>query len=209
MRGRGAAAFLGFVLLAAPARAGDAAALAPDAGTARAPAAARGERNPLLAPPGSVPDSRAAFFSWDWIGRPSRPAAPRSWQRRKSARVAMFSSIVVPGLGQMYNEREFWAAVAAGFEFYFIGEWISEQRLTNRYRSIVNAFPEDQEARVLFELHRDNRIQSQWLLGLTMLISGLQALVDAYLHDFDESPLPVLVGATPPGGAGVALAIRF
>jgi hypothetical protein len=109
----------------------------------------------------------------------------------------------------VYNERELWAAVAAGVEFYFIGNWIVEQRLTNRYRTIVNADPKDQEARVLFELHRDNRIQSSWLLGVTVILSGLQSYVDACLFDFDDRPLPVRVGATPEGGARAAFELRF
>ena len=121
----------------------------------------------------------------------------------------MISSFLVPGLGQMYNEREFWAAVAAGFEFYFIGQWIVEQRLTNRYREIVNLDPEDQEAQVRFKLHQDNRIQAQWMFGFTALISGLQAMVDAYLHDFDDSPLPVQPVTTPSGGGGAMLEFRF
>ena len=210
MRGRAAGVLVGIVVAASSAQAGERGTPPRSAVEPWSAASAIAAPNPLLFP-GRAPDaaSTTARFSWDWVGRPARPTAPRAWQRQKSARVAMISSLLVPGLGQMYNEREFWAAVAAGFEYYFIGEWISEQRLTNRYRAIVNADPDDKEARVLFELHRDNRIQSQWMLGVTMLISGVQALVDAYLHDFDESPLPVRVGAGPSGGAAAALAIRF
>jgi hypothetical protein len=127
-----------------------------------------------------------------WVGRPAYERSPRPWNRQKSGRVAMFASFAVPGLGQLYNEREFWAAVAAGVEFYFIGNIVVEQRQTNLYRDLMHQDPNDKDAQVLYELHRDNRIQSTWLLGLTMLISGLQSYVDANLFDFDRSPPPRL-----------------
>jgi hypothetical protein len=144
----------------------------------------------LRPPPGGA---RTASFR-DWFGRPPVDRNPRSWQKSKNPRVAMISSMLVPGLGQLYNEREFWALVAAGVEFYFIGDIITQQRLTNEYRALKNLpidpndpdqVAQQQEYTVLFLLHRDNRVQSTWLLGLTILLSGLQAYVDAHLFDFD------------------------
>jgi hypothetical protein len=137
-------------------------------------------------------------LGFQWFGRPAFEQK-REWQRTKNPTVALVSSFLLPGLGQLYNEREFWALVAAGIEFYFIGDIIIQQRLTNRYRTIANEpippdLPEEeqeileaiqQEAQVLFALHRDNRIQSTWLLGLTILLSGIQSFVDAHLFDFD------------------------
>jgi len=145
-------------------------------------------------------------------GRDTAGAGPRrpAWQRQKSPRTAMFASFAIPGLGQLYNERPFWAAVAAGVEFYFLGSWVVEQRLTNRYRALYNADPSDQDAQVLYELHRDSRIQAQWLLAVTIAISGLQSYVDAALADFDESPLPLRlspeIGA---GRTGLSVQLRF
>ena len=139
-----------------------------------------------------TPATTAGFS--DWFGRPPVDRQPRSWQKKKSGRVALFSSLLVPGLGQLYNERAFWSVVAAGVEFYFIGDIIVQQRLTNHFRTLKNQpiDPNDpeqvakqQEYTVLFLLHRDNRVQSTWLLGLTILLSGLQAYVDAHLFDFD------------------------
>ena len=158
----------------------------------------------------------------------SRPQ--RNWERRKSGRVALVSSLLVPGLGQLYNEREFWALVAVGVESYFIGNIVVEQRLTNRYRALANddeivlrrcvadssvdctlerqQFDLDQ---ALFVLHRDNRIQSTWVLGLVMLVSGLQAFVDAHLFDFDTSSPPQVrfepIGLD--GRPGAALRFHF
>ena len=140
------------------------------------------------APPATVAGFR------DWFGRPPVDRQPRTWQKQKSGRVALFSSLLVPGLGQLYNERAFWSAVAAGVEFYFIGDMVVQQRLANHFRTLMNEpidasdpgqVAQQQEYTVLFLLHRDNRVQSTWLLGLTILLSGLQAYVDAHLFDFD------------------------
>ncbi|MFQ5600740.1 MAG: DUF5683 domain-containing protein, partial [Candidatus Krumholzibacteriia bacterium] len=82
--------------------------------------------------------SRQAFTRRDWFGRPAREPEKREWQRRKNPKLAMFSSFLVPGLGQLYNEREFWALVAAGVHIYFIGDIIVQARLANRYRTLKN-----------------------------------------------------------------------
>jgi hypothetical protein len=148
----------------------------------------------------------------DWFGRPPVDRPQRSWQKQKNGRVALFSSLLFPGLGQLYNERAFWSVVAAGAEFYFIGNIIVQQRLTNHYRTLKNQpiDPSDpaqvakqQQDTILFLLHRDNRVQSTWLLGLTILLSGLQAYVDAHLFDFDDVGALRLeaVSGQAPGGA--------
>ena len=143
--------------------------------------------------PGVVEPGALAFH--DWLGRPATERDKRDWQRRKNPTLAMVSSFLVPGLGQLYNERQLWTLVAAGVHFYFVGNIIVEARLTNRYRNLKNLpfDPSDpdqveahEDATVLFLLHRDNRIQSTWLLALTLLLSGVQSFVDAHLFDFDD-----------------------
>jgi hypothetical protein len=165
--------------------------------------------DPNTPPPALGARARTApFLFGDWVGRRRRVRRGRFGRKQKSPRTAMIASFLWPGLGQMYNEREFWALVVAGFEFYFIGNWISEQRLTNHYRAIANADPSNEEARVLFVLHQDERIQSAWLLGFTILLSGIQAYVDAHLFDFDAKP-PVRFAPSMNGAPSAGLQIRF
>jgi hypothetical protein len=164
--------------------------------------------DPNTPPPALGAGTAAPFLFGGWVGRPEPGATRHDWQKQKSPRVALIASLLWPGLGQMYNEREFWAVVVAGFEFYFIGNWISEQRLTNHYRAIANADPANEEARVLFVLHQDERIQSAWLLGFTILLSGIQAYVDAHLFDFDAKP-PVRFAPSMNGAPSAGLQIRF
>jgi hypothetical protein len=112
--------------------------------------------------------------------------------------------------------------VDAGVEAGLIGDIIIQQRLTNRYRTLKNEpidpnLPEDErqrqeqereDATVLFLLHQDNRVQSTWLLGLTVLLSGLQAFVDAHLFDFTENA-SLHLGPAPGAVPGAALQVRF
>ncbi len=157
---------------------------------------------------GARPDVAPWLVPEDWFGRSPAKAPLRTWQRRKSPRTALFSSLLVPGLGQLYNEREFWAMVAAGVEFYFLGTMVAEQRQTNRWRVVANATNEDRD-KVQFQLHRDNRTQATWLFGLSALLSGVQSYVDAHMSDFDDSPLPIRAAVLPEAGAGAALQWRF
>jgi hypothetical protein len=158
-----------------------------------------------------------SYASRDWFGRTPVDRVKKPWQERKSGRTAMISSFLFPGLGQLYNEREFWSLVAAGIEFYFISDIIVQQRLTNHFRTLKNEpfdadDPEEaalnEHYTILFVLHRDNRVQSTWLLGLTILLSGLQAYVDAHLFDF-EGVGDLKLEATSGGLSGGALRLRF
>jgi hypothetical protein len=191
--------FLSLVAIAAPLTT----AAAPGAPDAPAGPAHRGAAR------GDLPQGVSPWLIDGWFAPTATTGAPRAWQTDKSPRAAMIGSFVFPGLGQMYNEREFWGLVVAGVEFYFISEWISEQRLTNRYRAIVNDDPSNQEAQVLFVLHRDNRIQATWLLGLTVLLSGVQSYVDAHLSDFDAKPPALRLAPSMTGGPSAGLQVRF
>jgi len=167
--------------------------------------------------PSSLPPSTELGVR-GWFGTPGPEPPKRAWQRDKNPRVAMFSSLLVPGLGQLYNERGLWALVAAGVQFGFLADVVIQQRLTNRYRALKNipldadatdAEKEQQQAyEVLFLLHRDNRIQSTWLLGLTMILSAAQSYVDAHLFDFDVDA-PLQFGPSIGRLNGGALRLRF
>ena len=172
---------------------------------------------PLPALGRGSPPAAVALGQRDWFGRPAAATRAQPWQQQKNPTVAMVSSFLIPGLGQLYNEREFWSLVAAGVHFYFIGDIVVQQRLTNQYRALKN-LPYDEEdpvelqahqnAEYLFLVYRDNRIQSTWLLGLTLLLSGLQSYVDAHLFDFDAaSPLHFEPSFGPVQGG--ALRLRF
>jgi len=173
-----------------------------------ASAAAAADIAPQVALDSGRPDVAPWLLPDDWFGRPPAKTRERAWQQHKSARVAMFSSFLVPGLGQLYNEREFWALVAAGTEFYFIGTMVAEQRQTNYWREVVNATG-DEFADVQFRLHRDNRTQATWLFALTALLSGLQSYVDAHMSDFDDSPLPLRTTFLQGQGPAAEMRLKF
>ena len=171
-------------------------------------AGAAGESAPPAALAAARPDVSPWLLPDDWFGRPPAKTREHTWQRRKSARTAMFSSFLVPGLGQVYNERTFWALVAAGTQFYFVGTMVSEQRQANHWRNIANATGDD-FADAEFRLHRDNRQQAGWLYVLTALLSGLQSYVDANMSDFDDSPLPLRTTMRPGQGPTAEMRWKF
>ncbi len=65
-----------------------------------------------------------------------------------------------------------------------------------------------QEYEVLYLIHRDNRIQSTWLLGLTVFLSAIQSYVDAHLFDFDADA-PLQLGPTYGRVTGGVLRLHF
>jgi len=108
--------------------------LACSAALAAAPPPTHGQHHHLGASPSSALDPSTQLGVREWFGEPGPPQPKRAWQREKNPKVAMFSSLLVPGLGQLYNERGLWALVAAGVQFGFIADIIIQQRLTNPAR---------------------------------------------------------------------------
>ena len=96
---------------------------------------------------------------------------------KKNPTGAAFRSLAIPGWGQYYNGQKIKAALAMAAEAAEIGTAIY---WNGRARGASD--PEEQF------LYRDYRNQALWILAATILVSMLDAYVDAHLYDFDESP---------------------
>ena len=94
----------------------------------------------------------------------------------KSPRGAMIRSLVVPGWGQFYNGKWFKGIVVIGTE---VGIVANAYYLDNKLDQSTTEYEQ--------EFYRDNRNLSYWWLGAAILLSMLDAYVDAHLYDFDES----------------------
>jgi Family of unknown function (DUF5683) len=133
------------------------------------------------------------------------------WEREKSATVAMVSSMVLPGLGQLYNGRRIKTAIAVGaFSFYMGTAWL-EQKQSQEHLKTRDALPPNtvdwMNENILYEFHRDNAVTYLWWSGAVWLISVLDAFVDAHLYDVRAVTPAVTRG---PGGTGyVALSVGF
>jgi hypothetical protein len=105
----------------------------------------------------------------------------------------MLRSLAVPGWGQFYNGKYWKAALAFGAESGLIATAVYWNQ------QAVQAPPNSNDR--LF--YRNNRNTAVWFLAGTILLSMLDAYVDAHLFDFDESPdLSVAPPISPGSGAG-------
>ena len=98
-------------------------------------------------------------------------------QKTKNPTGAMLRSIVFPGWGQWYNEKRFKAVLVFGVE---VGIVVN----TIRQNQKVQASKSDLER----EFYLENRRLSNWWLAGAILLSTIDAYVDAHLYHFDESP---------------------
>lgn len=120
------------------------------------------------------------------IGAREVPAS-RQWQRQKSPKVAILSSMALPGLGQLYNGRRYKAMIATGVFTYYMGTAWFEQKKSQEYLVARDALPPNtidwQNQDILYNFHKDNAVTYLWWSGAVWLISVLDAYIDAHLYD--------------------------
>jgi len=89
----------------------------------------------------------------------------------------MLRSLAVPGWGQYYNRQYVKAALAFGAEAGLVAASI--------YWNQKARGADDRELKLFYQTNRNT---ANWFLLGTILLSMLDAYVDASLSDFDESP---------------------
>jgi hypothetical protein len=109
------------------------------------------------------------------------------WQREKSAKVAVLSSMVLPGLGQAYNGRKWKAAIFAGlFTFYAGTAWV-EYKKSEDFLNLRDNFPTGSnpwdKADQSYQFHKENAKDFMWWAGAVWFFGLLDAFVDAHLYD--------------------------
>ncbi|MDZ7363717.1 MAG: DUF5683 domain-containing protein [candidate division KSB1 bacterium] len=125
-------------------------------------------------------------------------AAVRSTMK-KSPRGAMLRSLAVPGWGQYYNRQYFKAALVFGAEAGLVATAIYWNNKANS--------ASDRNSKLFYQ---NNRNTANWFLLGTILLSMLDAYVDASLSDFDESPdLSLAPAQFANHGIGVRLTIKM
>jgi hypothetical protein len=128
-------------------------------------------------------------------------AGLRQWQRRKNTKVAMLSSALLPGLGQLYNGRRIKVGLAAGFFWtYFAGAWLN-WREAQALAAERDRLPENTPSFVvrnlndLIEFYKESSRDFIWWTGAIWLIGILDAWIDAHLFDV-RAYTPPTVGRT-------------
>jgi hypothetical protein len=123
----------------------------------------------------------------------------------KSTTIAMVSSMIIPGTGQIYNESYWKAPVVWGFTYYFYSVYRNQDRLYNEQRSLyertVASYDTASTKLILGQLtsladdYRDQRDfykrqrnEFGWYLAFTYILNVVDAYVDAALFNFEVSP---------------------
>jgi len=132
-----------------------------------------------------------------------------SWKRRKNPRVAMLCALIFPGLGQIYNEKPYKAALVMGVETFYLGNILFNYRYAEREeylrdRSIPGTTAwRDHDAMTLY--YKERMIDWVWWSAGAILIVILDAYVDAHLHDMNFR----VEGGAVEDGAGISLGFAF
>ena len=105
----------------------------------------------------------------------------------KSPTQAAFMSLFVPGAGQLYNESYYKAGSVILIEGILIGLLIHDHNETEKaYDKAMSAYGEEYNYWAdRYYKYYDRRQNDMWWLGTTMLLSAIDAYVDAHLHNYD------------------------
>jgi hypothetical protein len=124
------------------------------------------------------------------------------WERRKVPKVAMFSSVVLPGLGQVYNGRRIKVGLAAGFfSVYLSGAWLN-WRDAQAWTAYRDNLPEGTSTAVIryanqrIEFHKETSRDFVWWSAAIWVINVLDAWIDAHLFDLRAYTPPADIGAS-------------
>ena len=113
----------------------------------------------------------------------------------KSPTGAALRSALLPGWGQLYNQKPYKAALFFSVNSYMI------------YQIIANDHQFDKTKKRFYKRRRDNH---SWYFGLTYLLNLMDAYVDAYLFGFERvmkiQPIPTVDNKV---GVLINMSVRF
>jgi hypothetical protein len=105
--------------------------------------------------------------------------------------LALFKSLLVPGLGQLGNHKYFKAALFGGLESVFIVAAFHYQSQAHDARELYTLAVEKDARLVWYDFYdnkRKNRNKYIWFAGLTAFVSMFDAYVDAHLSGSPADP---------------------
>jgi hypothetical protein len=133
----------------------------------------------------------------------------KAYKERKNGRVAMACAILIPGLGQIYNEKPLKAAIALGLESYYLSQIAMNRRLREREKMVRDSFAPKSSA---WNYHDgwvteywERSVDWIWWSGAVVLAVVIDAYVDAKL---DDMRFKVEARASD-GNIGVGLLVRY
>ena len=141
---------------------------------------------PVAAPPEPVAVDTIVFVPEPTISAAEDVTNPVDLEKHLTQQptVALFKSLLVPGLGQLGNRRYIKAGVVAGLELWLISKAIDFDRQSDNARDAYENTTNITQRRSLYleyDRLRKSRGKYTWLAGFTVFISMFDAYVDAHL----------------------------
>jgi hypothetical protein len=159
-------------------------------------------------------DDRKSVWKMDELKRvlgdeTGTPVPGMKYHERKSGRVAMACALLVPGLGQIYNEKPLKAAIALGVETFYLSRISMNRRYWAREKIVRDAFSVDDSRWTIHdrwvEEYWERSVDWIWWSGAALLVIVIDAYVDAHLDDmrFHVEPRGM------EGGIGVSFVVPY
>jgi hypothetical protein len=130
--------------------------------------------------------------------------------------LALFKSMLVPGLGQLGNRKYFKAAMFAGLEGWMIIKVVGFSRDTREARDVYLQTSDDRERHTAYHIYdskRKSRNKYVWFWGLTAFVSMFDAYVDAHLSgspaDHRNDKFSLDIQPSEQGGAKALVSYSF
>jgi len=101
---------------------------------------------------------------------------------------AMLYSAFIPGGGQVYNRAYVKAGIVIGVQGYLVGSTLYNDAKVQDYKKKISATDDAfllQQYRDGRDEYRERRTSDIWWMGITCVLSMLDAYVDAHLQDFE------------------------
>lgn len=93
-------------------------------------------------------------------------------------------SAIIPGGGQVYNQSYIKAALAIGLEGLFLGYALKYDKKADKYYDDWKESDSSLDYQY-YERYYERRANYYWWFGITIFVSTMDAVTDAYLHDFE------------------------
>lgn len=155
-------------------------------------------------------DSALRVFNSDSLIEKSMATPDTVLRPGKSTTGAVLASMVVPGLGQIYNESYWKAPLIWGLGYYFVSVYKQQNNLYQQYRRQYAASIDsvnlsgDGNLRGLRDFYQKQRDTFGWYIAIAYIVNLIDAYVDASLYNFEVSP-----NLQPSSGMRATLTIHF
>ncbi len=133
----------------------------------------------------------------------------RTWRSYKNPRIAMLCSLLIPGLGQLYNERPFKAALAMGVETFYLSMIIQNYRNAKREEVQRDTFEYGSNNWYKHDWwtqeYKERSIDWAWWSAAVVVVVVLDAYIDAHLNDMNFK----IESGAGGGTGGLTLVVEF